>query len=226
MLDLNKLSGIDLSKYDFKLMIDKSGSMDAEDEKDNQGKKCTRWEKAHDWSKSIAFACNQFDDDGIDIILFDNTFKVYNNVTDSKVDEIFRKNAPGGSTDTAGALRLTVPEYFKSSSKGFFGFGKRSSEKVVRQKPVIIIVFTDGEPNSEDDLKAAIIEITTKISSRKEIGISFLQVGKNKAAANFLKELDDDLTTEGAAFDIVDTKTYEEVGDMSVEDIFIQALTD
>ena len=72
----------------------------------------------------------------------------------------------------------------------------------------------------------SLIDITKQISSREEVGISFLQVGSDNAARRFLKELDDGLEGKGAKFDIVDTKNFDELQNGSVEDIIIGALTD
>lgn len=222
MLDLTKkpLESYDLSKYDFKILVDKSGSMGCSDIKDGR----TRWKQAHDWSKAIASICNQYDSDGIDIILFDHTVTVYNNVTDGKVDEVFRMNRPDGTTNTAEAIRKAVPEYFQSGGlKGLFG---SKNSIVTRTKPVILIIFTDGEPNSQQDVMDAIIQITKRISSRSDIGITFLQVGNDRSASRFLKMLDDDLVSKGAKFDIVDTKKYDETSLMTPAEILVAALID
>ena len=226
-MDLTKTaSRPDLSKYDFKILIDKSGSMATNDVIGSDGKNITRWKQAHEWSKSIAYICNQYDSDGIDIILFDDNTSINEGVNDSRVDEVFRKNSPGGSTNTALAIQKALPEYFGGISKAFLGsiFGSKYA-KVTRKKPVILLIFTDGEPNSELDLMNAIIEITKRISSREEVGISFLQVGNDSRAKRFLKKLDDDLESEGAKFDIVNVKTYDDTLNMSIEDIFYDALS-
>lgn len=223
MVDLTKLKAFDLTKYDFKILIDKSGSMGTNDGTDGNIR-ITRWKQAHNLSKAIAEICNRFDSDGIDVILFDNTVTVYNGVTDAKVDEVFRKNSPGGGTDTDKAIKAALPEYFPSPGgilKSLFGGGG----KVTRTKPVVLIIFTDGEPNDESAVVQAIIDITKKISSRSEVGISFLQLGNDHNARRFLEKLDNDLIPEGAKFDIVNTKSYDETLTMSAEDIILEALT-
>lgn len=226
MVDLRKnLANFNLNNYDFKILIDKSGSMASKDGRDSNGNPITRWKQAHYMSKAIAEICNRFDDDGIDIILFDSEPTIYNNVTDSKVDEVFRVNSPGGSTGTDKAIKAALPEFFPAS-KGFFKSLLGSSTPVKRNKPILLIIFTDGEPDSQSAVSNVIIDITKKISSREEVGITFLQLGNDSDARRFLKKLDDDLTSLGAKFDIVDTKNYDETLTMSPEDIIIQALTD
>ena len=229
MINLSKLN---LENYDFKIFIDKSGSMDA---KDCPGGK-SRWKQAHELSKSIAVICSQYDKDGIEVIMFDDSSQLFSNVTDSKVDEIFRIIYPSGGTAFVQAIKKGLPEYFitpigeTKKSGGIFGMFKKQSsdsiELVKRTKPVINIVFTDGEPSDKIETAKAIIHITNQISSRDEIGFTFLQVGTDKYAKQFLQFLDDELESQGAKFDIVDTKSFDECQNMSAEEILYAALTD
>lgn len=224
MVNLNKtLNSFNLSNYDFKILIDKSGSMSSNDCKDSNGKTISRWQQAHNMSKAIAEICNRFDSDGIDIVLFDNDPTVYTGVTDGKVDEVFRKNRPGGGTDTDKAIKAALPEYFPT---GFFKGLMGASKTVKRAKPVLLIIFTDGEPNNQQAVANVIIDITKQITCRDDVGITFLQLGNDAGARRFLKRLDDDLTSQGAKYDIVDTKNYDETLNMTAEDILIQALSD
>ena len=71
-----------------------------------------------------------------------------------------------------------------------------------------------------------IAEMTKQLQSRKELAISFIQVGKDPAATEFLKTLDDDLVKAGAALDIVDTVTLEEMEEYSLSKILEKAFTD
>ena len=88
-------------------------------------------------------------------------------------------------------------------------------------------VVTDGQPNSPDAVKKVIAEATQKMNADEEIGITFLQIGNDKGARAFLKELDDDLqTTYKAKFDIVDTRNNEEMANMSIEDVLLAAVSD
>lgn len=218
-LDLSKFDKLNLGDYDFKILIDKSGSMGASDCREG-----SRWKQAHVWSKTIAYICSQYDSDGIDIYMFDTNVTSYKNVTDAKVDEIFRKISPGGGTELVPAIKEALPEYFGGSSKGFFGMFKKA-KVVKRTKPVILVIFTDGEPYDKSETMTAIIDITKQISSRKEVGFTFLQVGNDSGARQFLKLLDDDLESRGAKFDIVDTVSFTESQNMSAEDILLGALT-
>jgi uncharacterized protein with von Willebrand factor type A (vWA) domain len=206
MADFLKLNKYNLQNYDFKILIDRSYSMNAQDCENN----LSRWRTAHKWSKELAHICSRYDDDGIDVILFDNDVQEFNNVKASTVDEIFRNNSPRGSTRTDEALKVALKDINSKKAK----------------KPVIILVLTDGEPNSRQAVINEIIKTTKNINSRKEVGISFLQVGNDSSAKRYLEKLDDDLESEGAKFDIVDSKCYSDSKNMKAEDLLIAALTD
>jgi len=220
-------SKIDFTKYDYVILIDKSGSTNFTD--------CpgglSRWNQEKEWAKVIAQKCETYDSDGIDVILFDSAITHYTNVTSAKVDEIFRTQEPGSTTNLTDALKKALQPFLnrrKEASSGFFGIGKRpfTIDFSIKVKPMIIIVLTDGEPDDKFGVIEVIKKTTECIQGRDEVGITFVQVGQNSDASRFLQKLDDDLTSEGAKFDIVDCKDYSAMNNCSIEDVFIGALTD
>lgn len=196
----------ELKKYDFVLLLDKSGSMGT---KDMPGGK-SRWDAAKEATLALARKCAEFDTDGITVVPFAGSFKEYDGVTDeSKVAQIFKENEPNGSTDTAKVLKNTFDKYFASKAK-----------------PIIVLVVTDGEPNDANAVKSVIIEATKKMERDEEIGVQFIQIGADPGATTFLKDLDDGLVAKGAKFDIVDTKTTEEMENLTITDVLLAALAD
>lgn len=210
-MEANKenVSNEELAKYDYVVMIDKSGSMSTED---CPGGK-SRWAYAQEQAEAIARQCEKFDSDGIDVIVFAGTPRAYNGVTSTKVHQIFTENSPSGSTDTAAALRLVFDNYNVKKSAG-------------TGKPLIVICITDGAPNDQADVDKAIITHSNSLTEDGETGITFVQIGKDTAARAFLKHLDDDLQGLGAKYDIVDTKNEEEMDNLSITDLLVQAITD
>lgn len=198
-----------LAQRDYVVAIDKSGSMS---ENDCPGGK-TRWAWVQEQALNVSRKCAEFDDDGIDVVVFAGSAKEYHGVTPDKVAQVFQENSPGGSTDTAGAVKLVTDAYFERKKAG-------------NAKPLTLLVFTDGEPNDQRELAKVIMDAANKMDSDEEIGISFLQVGKDAGARKALKSLDDDLQSQGAKFDIVDTKDDAEMENLSVEDILMEAVTD
>jgi hypothetical protein len=105
-----------------------------------------------------------------------------------------------------------------------------------------ILIITDGRPtrksNSEDSektvsdknrVRSKIVEISKEVLKHDDIGFSFLQVGNDSKATEFLRELDDDLVdpeTKERVKDIVDTKSFEEFETLTIEKILYDSLYD
>ena len=96
-----------LENRDYTLIIDKSGSMATPDQKAGR----TRWVAAEESTFALASKCEQFDPDGITVYTFSGRFKRYENVTSSKVTQVFRENDPSGTTDLAMVLKHATDYY-------------------------------------------------------------------------------------------------------------------
>ncbi|GAX38089.1 vWA domain-containing protein [Nodularia sp. NIES-3585] len=200
-----------LENRDYTLIIDKSGSMATPDQKGGR----TRWVSAQESTLALASKCDQFDPDGITVYLFSGRFKRYDNVTAAKVTQIFQENDPSGSTDLAGVLKHATDDYFQRKNAG-------------QTKPngEIILVVTDGEPDDRKAVMKVIIEASRQMDNNEELGISFIQVGTDAQATRFLKVLDDDLQGAGAKFDICDTITMDDMEDLSLSEVLLNAIMD
>ena len=209
----------DLQKYDIYFLLDKSGSMG---QKDSSTGNKTRWEVAQETVVALARKAAEFDEDGITVVPFsakrpDGKFEEFDKVTEVKVSEVFAKVQPNGGTDTAGALKQVTDDYFA-----------KKAANPSETKPRIIIILTDGVPDDKDALRDVIVKTTKKMDRDEEIGILFVQAGNDTSATKTLKEYDDDLVGKyGAKFDIVDTKTADELGSMpDLAQALIAALDD
>lgn len=203
---MNLLLEKDVLVRDYELIIDKSGSMNSGD---GTGK--TRWNSAKESTIAIAHKVNELDPDGITVYTFSSSFKRYDNVNPEKVEQIFKENEPMGNTELALVLNDSLSKYFERKRQG-------------TAKPVTILVVTDGEPSNKEDVAKVIINAANKVTSEEEIGISFIQIGKDATARAYLKSLDDDLQSKGAKFDIVNTKTFEEVEEVGIVQTLLDAL--
>jgi uncharacterized protein with von Willebrand factor type A (vWA) domain len=206
-----KKTGASLSERDYTLIIDKSGSMSTRDQ--TGGK--TRWEVMQESTLALARKCEDLDSDGITVYMFSGKFKRYENVTSSKVEQIFIENEPVGRTDLASVLQDALNNYF---TKKAAGKTKLNGET--------ILVVTDGEPDDSKAVMRVIIEASGKIDKDEELAISLIQVGTDATATQFLKGLDDDLQKIGAKFDIVDTLTIEDMEDMTISEVLLKAISD
>lgn len=200
-----------LEQRDYTLIIDKSGSMSIRDQ--HSGK--SRWQVMQESTLALASKCEEFDPDGITIYLFSGRFRRYDNVTSDKVTQIFQENEPSGRTDLATVLQDATNSYFERKNSG-----------QTKTNGETILVVTDGEPDDRKAVMKVIIEASRRIERDEELAISFIQIGSDPQATKFLKILDDELQGVGAKFDIVDTVTIEDMEDMTLTDVLINAVTD
>ncbi|MGK7915956.1 MAG: VWA domain-containing protein [Prochloraceae cyanobacterium] len=196
---------------DYTLIIDKSGSMSTADQPGGK----TRWDTAQESTLALARKCEQIDPDGITVYLFSGRFRRYDNVTSDKVTQIYQENEPMGRTDLASVLQDALENYLQRKAAG-----------EAQPNGETILVITDGEPDDRKAVMRVIIETANKIDRDEELAISLIQVGKDKMATQFLKVLDDQLESAGAKFDIVDTVTIEDMEDMTLAEVLLNAITD
>lgn len=196
---------------DYTLIIDKSGSMSTPDQAGGK----SRWEIAQESTLALARKCEQFDPDGITVYLFSGRFKRYDDVTSSKVAQIFQENDPSGTTNLASVLQDATKSYFQRKAAG-----------QTKPQGETILVITDGEPDERRAVFEVIINATRQMERDEELAISVIQVGSDPQATKFLKALDDQLQSVGAKFDICDTVTLDDLEDMSIADVLLSAIND
>jgi Mg-chelatase subunit ChlD len=205
------MGGSIVQDRDYTLIIDKSGSMSTPDQSGGR----SRWQAAQESTLALARKCEQFDPDGITVYLFSGRFKRYDNVTSDKVAQIFMENEPMGTTDLAGVLKDATDQYLRRKVSG-------------QTKPngETILVITDGEPDDRKAVMRVIIEASRHMDRDEELAISLIQVGTDATATRFLKALDDELEGAGAKFDIVDTITLEDMENLTLAEVLLNAISD
>jgi uncharacterized protein with von Willebrand factor type A (vWA) domain len=200
-----------LEQRDYTLIIDKSGSMSVRDQPSSK----SRWEVMQETTLALASKCEELDPDGITIYLFSGRFKRYDNVTSNKVPQIFRENEPSGRTDLASVLLDATNSYFQRKASG-----------QTKTNGETILIVTDGEPDDRKAVMKVIIEASRRMDRDEELALSFIQVGTDAQATKFLKILDDELQGAGAKFDIVDTVTMDDMEDMTLSEVLLNAIVD
>ncbi|WP_353929703.1 VWA domain-containing protein [Okeanomitos corallinicola TIOX110] len=200
-----------MSDRDYTLIIDKSGSMSTPDQVGGK----SRWDIAQESTLALARKAEQFDPDGITVYTFSGRFKRYENVTSAKVVQIFQENDPAGTTNLASVLQDALNNYFQRKAAG-----------QTKANGDTILVVTDGEPDDRKAVFEVIISATRQMDKDEELGISMIQVGSDPQATKFLKALDDQLQSVGAKFDICDTVTLDDLEEMSLSDVLMNAITD
>lgn len=193
-----------LSEYDFIVVIDASGSMSTEDMPGGR----SRWAYMQETAAAFARDLSKLDADGIDVVVFGGSqINSYQGVNADKVNEVFATRSPRGSTPLTEALQAAFKLAGKSDKKDF------------------ILVFTDGVPDDKASAAKSIIAQSQLQETDDALTILFVQVGRDAAAAAYLRELDDNLT--GAKFDIVDAKTQDEAEAFpTTADLIIAAIND
>jgi hypothetical protein len=197
-----------IQNRDYTLILDKSGSMSTTDQSGR-----SRWDHVQESTLAIARKCEQLDPNGITLYTFSGRFRRYDNVTASRVDQVFLENDPIGSTNLASVLQDATNNYFQRKASGAT-LGET------------LLVVTDGAPDDRRAVIDVIIRATEKMESDAELAISFIQVGDDPGATTFLKALDDQLEGVGAKFDICDTITIDDMGDLSLAEVLMSAIDD
>lgn len=198
----------ELKNYDFVFGVDSSGSMSRPD---TNGK--TRWNNSKETGYAVASKMAEFDSDGIDVIRFGGSVEVHQGVTPAKVDEVYARDPQGGTP-----LHLAIREARKlHESRRLTGSEKTGT---------ILAIVTDGVPDDPKAVEDEIISLSNSLTKDSDFGIQILQVGNDAEATKYLKNLDDSLQGKGAKFDIVDTKTFDDLNGLSLTDALIDSLTD
>lgn len=199
-----------LDQRDYTLIIDKSGSMSIIDPTTQK----SRWELVQESTLALARKCDQLDPDGITVYIFSGKFRRYDNVNAAKVEQIFQENEPVGGTNLTAVLQDAINDFFQRKKSGQTQAGET------------ILVITDGEPNDRRSVFEVIIEASKRLDADEELAISFVQIGNDPGAYKFLKTLDDQLLEVGAKFDIVDTVTFDDMEDLTITEVLLNAIQD
>lgn len=191
-----------LGTRDVVILVDKSGSME---EQDCPGGTfgaglISRWEWVQRQVLSLTQQTSKVMRSGMNLVLFDSKPTVFRNVSPAQVPMIFATAKPKGGTYLAKALKDQLNEYFERRASTASGV-----------RPLAIAVITDGVPDSESSVRAVINDATRKMNRSGEITITFLQVGNDAKGAEYMSRWDDALTSDGAAYDIVDAKPFFEM---------------
>ena len=197
-------------KRNYTLIVDASGSMSTHD----GFKGLSRWAEAEQAVATFAEKCADFDPDGIDLYFFADRYRKHKNLANTKkVARLFKRRSPGGTTNLVDPLDEALETFFKKHSRD-------------ESYAETIVVIGDGTPNSPHGVKTVLVQATKRLSDGESLAILFLQVGQDSGATRFLQELDDDLESRGAKYDIVDTKTAASIEILGVEKALLDAIFD
>lgn len=200
-----------LDKRDYTLIIDKSSNMSTPERVG--GKNC--WGIMQESTFALASKCEELDPDGITVYIFSNQFKRYDRVTANKVQQIFQENQPSGRIDLAAPLEDAIARYFHNKATG-----------QTKSNGETIIVIINEEPSDRKAILRVIFEASQRMERDEELAISFIQVGDDLNAKQFLEALDDDMQNAGAKFDLVDTLTVDDLKNLTMTEVLLNAIVD
>jgi hypothetical protein len=197
-----------LSSIDIELIIDISGSMEDPDGTGNLSK----FEWCHQQVRELAQRLAPYKRT-MTITTFNRSFDTMERCDPAKVENIYATTHPIGGTDLVDPLdaRLNAAYMKQAGTK----------------QPVVIAVITDGQPNIPRDktvVNRALIDFSKRLTSPEQVMVTFLQIGDNFDGRDFCIDLDDNLVSEGAKYDIVDTKTFAELKQEGIVNALIDAI--
>jgi Mg-chelatase subunit ChlD len=184
------------SEYDFVVLVDTSGSMNAPSTRIPGS---NRLEEVQETVFGLASTLSKYDSDGIDLIFFGGTITSLTNVTKDQVATSFTARECGGGTPLAAALQLVVDKQGTS------------------QKNTVAIVFTDGAPDRQEPVEQLLVATANAQEKDEAISFLFVQVGNDTGATAFLTHLDNGL--DDAKFDIVATISEAKAESMTALDL-------
>jgi hypothetical protein len=199
-----------LLKYEIELLIDVSGSMEQEDGTDGQSK--FAW--CHDQVMALAQKLGPYRKQ-LTITSFNNSSATEESCSVERVEQVFAATRPSGGTDLLHPLQAAM---IRGESRTR-GSGQRS----------MIVVITDGLPNIPADPKAInqmIVDFTQRLKSPDQMILVFFQIGNTFNGKQFCKTLDDDLLSQGARYDIVDTQTFDQLKATGLTNALVNAIVE
>ncbi|MBS1953864.1 MAG: hypothetical protein JST89_06760 [Cyanobacteria bacterium SZAS-4] len=198
-----------LIQYDIELLIDVTGSMT---DKDGTGD-LTKFEWCHEQIRAFAKLMAEYKRT-FTITTFNTGFKTEYHCNPSRLEELYGSIKPAGSTCLVTPLIERLEHVRSHPDPG---------------RATIVAVITDGEPNVPRDplvVNRALVDFTKKLSKPDDIVITFLQIGDTFNGKSFCIDLDDNLVNEGAKYDIIDTKTFDELKSEGLTAALIDAVTE
>lgn len=163
-----------LEEYDTRFLVDDSSSM-----------RGPKWTMTKHVMAKIATIAIGYDKDGVDLRFFNKTGWYENLDTTERIMNIFNNYRPDGKTLTADKLELELKKYIGD-------YKENNSIKGLN-----LIVLTDGEPQPGQNVEAVIVNYARELAKLQapllQVGVQFVQIGDDSAAARFLQHLDNDI---------------------------------
>lgn len=210
-----KMGGDVATRRDYTVIVDRSASMNAEERTrvpeemakyvgDTGDRRLSRWAQAQAALQFLTPHVVDEDPDGVSMFFFDYWPEEHTGICSAETaNSIFAATRPGcwGKRRSGGCTFLAdvLEEAMKPDTIG---------------RAETIFVITDGLASDQEHVKQVIAQKSQTLCRAELLSISFIQVGNDEPAAEYLDYLDDRLVDEvGAKYDIVDALSYKEIQD-------------
>jgi hypothetical protein len=171
----------------------------------------TKWMWCKHQLDGLYFSTARLLDDGFDLVPFARTSERVNDVTLWDLKSLFNRLQPqGADKNISGALESVLDD--------------RTRWHVKNDKPLIIVVLTDGMKNTGRPLENVLIESSRKIENPKGVSVVFLQVGESIVGDELFSDLDQNLVAKGATYKMVTYKPFTELRQKGLLNEVLQAV--
>ncbi|KAK3497159.1 uncharacterized protein B0T23DRAFT_437943 [Neurospora hispaniola] len=217
-----------LSKFDVVFLLDDTGSMMEAIEPapsfngNCEAKERSKWDEMIESLRYIVDIVTHYDRDGVDVHFFCRDDKDKFRIQDGQrvLDLLTNEVSPdeiGGGTFIAERLWTILTAYIDR----FENYRLRMAQRAPcpeKPKMLNLIVITDGAADDKDAVEDVIVNAAKRLDELRalpnQVGIQFLQIGRNEAASRWLKTLDDDLNEKHRVRDMVDTRPWDRVDEI------------
>jgi Mg-chelatase subunit ChlD len=191
--------------YNIEFVIDISGSMASNDGTDGLSK--------FDWCKEqVASLADRLAPYArtVDVTVFNNRYQTAESCNRDAISAIYSGIRPGGGTALATPLLDRCEKALAKRQAG--------------GRPTLIAVITDGLPHDRQAVYQNLIAFTQKLNRPDDVVVTILQIGENFNGQEFCIDLDDNLISQGAKYDIIDTRTFGELRAETMPTALVHAL--
>jgi len=184
----------------YTMVVDRSGSMEAHDHHGH-----SRWHDAKKAAEHMSERIERFRlPAGMTLYLFSSRgdYPRYDRLrTCQDIHHIFHHQHPHGGTDLAGAINRVFADHF------------------IHNEREHVLIVTDGEPDDHAAVVGTLVNGINRLRDENELGFTFMQVGCDHRAADWLHELQDCITEKGARFNVIDCITHHQYHGMSLSSV-------
>jgi hypothetical protein len=197
-----------LNDKEIVLMIDCSKSMASTD--------CPGGLSRWDWCKGETLYIGWSDPtvlkDGLTMVIFSSDYNISSNRTLQDVARVYSAGKPHGLTYLAQPLDRVLNDYFSRR------------DRRLAKKPLVVAVISDGYPVDIDKVKQVLVSSTYRLSSPNDVRVVFIQISDDREGTKILVDLDNNLASKGARFDLVDTESFNNVRKIGIKQALIDAI--